>query len=600
MAAINFCDGNMGTRITCDKVYCDGYSPENLLQQQTLSVYGGGNKGFLAESYIKPPINLTLHFPCNIDIEKISVCGKEGRQRSRGVEIFVANDNVKAQSLQEVLNADLSSLKQYVSELRFSSAGALYADEQEDLFIFRNYNFKASPPLVNLKKGQSRLCSLVCKERSLIGRVSSVSHIVVRITKSVIGCVAAVGWLEVWAQPSRTCPAGITKEIIQVHSSMFNQADPSGQSKPKNTVDDTANKPKLHESVEKDVDIPADFLDALTNHLMSLPVMLPSSHSIDQTSLDRHNAQEAVWGRPPSDPFTGLRYTSTRKPLPHSTLKLRIDQFLLKHRDVPGARTVGTVSASTHASSRLVSSTATTTELCKEANQQMLSSKTDLRPSSSTTSSISLKRKIDDNCVQSISKKVAIPGSSNKFNNFVHTQTVNMSRHVINDNNSKKCVLNTADNKSPVQSKPSKISAVLEPPVIDLCEDEDGDSAIVIHNLSSDSDGDNGADNLQHSVDNALEQALDGLPSYTRSTNTDNIVDSDQHRTSDTVVACQGCNCELSQGQAAYKGPCQHILCRKCITESTKSGHVTCPHCKATAVTREFIKIHQMSRFFHH
>ena len=66
---------------------------------------------------------------------------------------------------------------------------------------------------------------------------------------------------------------------------------------------------------------------------MVIPILLPSGHTVDQETLEKHNKTEAVWGRPPNDPFTGVAFSSVSKPIPNVKLKARIDRFLLTGGD---------------------------------------------------------------------------------------------------------------------------------------------------------------------------------------------------------------------------------------------------------------------------
>lgn len=64
---------------------------------------------------------------------------------------------------------------------------------------------------------------------------------------------------------------------------------------------------------------------------MVLPMLLPSGMSVDNSTLEEHQKREATWGRAPNDPFTGVPFTSTSRPVPNPQLKSRIDHFLLKN-----------------------------------------------------------------------------------------------------------------------------------------------------------------------------------------------------------------------------------------------------------------------------
>ena len=73
---------------------------------------------------------------------------------------------------------------------------------------------------------------------------------------------------------------------------------------------------------------------------MPFPMLLPSGKVIDQSTLEKCNRSEATWGRVPSDPFTGVAFTPHSQPLPHPSLKARIDHFLLQH-SIPGCHLLG-------------------------------------------------------------------------------------------------------------------------------------------------------------------------------------------------------------------------------------------------------------------
>lgn len=54
---------------------------------------------------------------------------------------------------------------------------------------------------------------------------------------------------------------------------------------------------------------------------------------MDQSTIDRHSEEEAKWGRLPSDPFTGLEFTSHRKAILNVALKARIEKFLVENSE---------------------------------------------------------------------------------------------------------------------------------------------------------------------------------------------------------------------------------------------------------------------------
>lgn len=96
-----------------------------------------------------------------------------------------------------------------------------------------------------------------------------------------------------------------------------------------------------------EVPIPEEFLDSITYELMAMPISLPSGKNIDRLTLEKHSQQEEKWGRAPTDPYTGLCFTTGRKPVFNAALKVQIDKFLLDNSNLAQfsnvPRTVGTV-----------------------------------------------------------------------------------------------------------------------------------------------------------------------------------------------------------------------------------------------------------------
>lgn len=85
------------------------------------------------------------------------------------------------------------------------------------------------------------------------------------------------------------------------------------------------------------------FLDELTLEIMSIPMLLPSGHMVDRSTLDKTQEADLAYGRSPTDPFTGVPFSNRQQPkfCPH--LKTQIDQFLSDHEATDNGRghTVG-------------------------------------------------------------------------------------------------------------------------------------------------------------------------------------------------------------------------------------------------------------------
>lgn len=86
--AVNFCHECLGTRILCSQVSTDNYGVENLISEDLVLK----NRGFLADSFVRPPVDIIVQFPCPIKICCVSVNTKVGSQQSTGCEVFIQNE----------------------------------------------------------------------------------------------------------------------------------------------------------------------------------------------------------------------------------------------------------------------------------------------------------------------------------------------------------------------------------------------------------------------------------------------------------------------------------------------------------------------------
>lgn len=67
----------------------------------------------------------------------------------------------------------------------------------------------------------------------------------------------------------------------------------------------TINADRERKAKEVTVVVPDRFLDEITYEIMALPMLLPSGHCVDRSTLDKLHHTDSIYGRPPSDPFTG-------------------------------------------------------------------------------------------------------------------------------------------------------------------------------------------------------------------------------------------------------------------------------------------------------
>lgn len=188
-----------------------------------------------------------------------------------------------------------------------------------------------------------------------------------RVTMPFGGAASALGFkaLVVWGQPARCCSAEELERVKRTHEACERQPPSPGLFVPPVSQREPSvsavmplrlvcgeealkcvqfvvvcdNKKFFPDSSADPV--PDDFLDPITQEVMVLPMLLPSGVSVDNSTLEEHQKREATWGRAPNDPFTGVPFTSTSRPVPNPQLKGRIDRFLLKNGMTGMSRRLG-------------------------------------------------------------------------------------------------------------------------------------------------------------------------------------------------------------------------------------------------------------------
>lgn len=218
-------------------------------------------------------------------------------------------------------------------------------------------NFRSKPLFAAMKKTEVPLkCtqSRFSDESSVMRafRVAEVGSPVLACTDAVAVRVkymkthrpVHINLVEVWAFFEKAPPPWLM--VLTAEVTVLGNSDEQGcsvrkkssEANPSETESSSSSVCKALEMVKKPT-VSEKFLDALTQEVMVLPMRLPSGQHVDRSTIDRHNAEEFKWGRPPSDPFTGVPYTNTQQPVFDSKLKMELDHCLVQ---LPlGRQTVG-------------------------------------------------------------------------------------------------------------------------------------------------------------------------------------------------------------------------------------------------------------------
>lgn len=283
----NFLDYRLTPKVTCNVAFSDDNTPENLILKTP--------KAFMAYNVVKPPAELHFKFICRINIYCIKISTVVGSLKSTHIEIIDGLTRVAYGTCEKELENGVCFIRDGLEQEDFLTG----IDE-----LGTSKFFKTLRPTKDLKV----------------------------IIKRTIRCPPVLKRIEIWGCLARDC----TIMELETIEKLWNTQNTSSEQRISSVQSD----------VHEDFSIPEEFLDQITYELMSLPMTLPSGNIIDQSTVERCQAVDLRSGWTASDPFTGLPFTSERKPVFNAGLKVRIDHFLMFHsdkkevKDVP--RTTGT------------------------------------------------------------------------------------------------------------------------------------------------------------------------------------------------------------------------------------------------------------------
>lgn len=342
---INLCLPQFKPRIYCNKISADGYEVENLISEDLIK----RSHGFRTEYFIKPPVYVTVSFPFSVEICRINIdLPAGGGQNVTGLEMYTSALSSRASWSTPDCRTPGPAEPSIPGKEAFTLVGKVLLKNQSQV-VFSHRGFKARPPFSPM---EATLPSPAVMAQELWNKgalsLSHVAHVKICITHVTGSGIPCIKRLEVWGQPAKTCSQEVIDSVLLVASEslpqdlslqapalpMESDCDAGGQSEGQQAPS------SLQELAEVLQDVPEEFLDPITLEIMPYPMLLPSGKVIDQSTLEKCNRSEAVWGRVPSDPFTGVAFTPHSQPLPHPSLKARIDHFLLQH-SIPGCNLLG-------------------------------------------------------------------------------------------------------------------------------------------------------------------------------------------------------------------------------------------------------------------
>ena len=305
MEEVNLAQFSLGTTVTSDTVSSSSTPLEGLLTP--------GPRHWMADSFIRPPVSLTLHLPVPVRLARLSWDTRLGSQASSFFEVLVTTE--------------LSALAGGSGGHEAGQLRAGRGEARDGRIEFRN------PRLVTWTDSGAAHMLCTRDQRPALARVTAVTIRILRTEANTVPCLANIkifgmssGLKEFKAAENQIIQKSLTSE----NSSSLSQASFFGGSSSEESKLD------IHSTSSSDVrinsddaDIPEEFLDSITQALMLLPMSLPSGHNVDRSTIDRCGEMFATWGGQPRDPFTGRLFSESHQPIFNAALKARIDKFRL-------------------------------------------------------------------------------------------------------------------------------------------------------------------------------------------------------------------------------------------------------------------------------
>lgn len=286
----NFLHSRLLPKVTCSSPPMDNYEAENLINENEQI----RSRGFLAYTSIKPPVDVNFELLCPIGMHYILIVTTVGTQKTTGVEILARSNN-----------SDFISI-----------AKTLLLNNETGIIACNSRMYSTSKPPSKYRE-DFQLCFFKSNTFRTFTNACELKVRIFRTEKS----VPCLGKVEIWGKVSKMCS---TVTVQTVNRLMQRQA----VSEQKGELNPTGS---ASTDTSTSFEIPEEFKDALTFEIMAIPMTLPSGSTVDKTTLDKYVESEASHGRHPCDPFTGLKFTDSRKPVLNMWLKSRIDMFLIQN-----------------------------------------------------------------------------------------------------------------------------------------------------------------------------------------------------------------------------------------------------------------------------
>ena len=209
--------------------------------------YQNSSSGFVVDTFIRPPVTITINFTQAINLQSILINAKVNAQISNGFTISSSSIHQNNQTSFKQISKFINNLNNDCNVYKFMRRNTLIqenekkskSDSQEISYNVAYFNAR---PQALLDTATAIQISIICTRNS---------------SQPCLRSVEVIGWL--------VGPSEMNYDNVKRGDNCESLL-----------------------AVERVV-IPNEFLDDLTHELMRMPIRLPSNKTVDKTTLDRYN-----------------------------------------------------------------------------------------------------------------------------------------------------------------------------------------------------------------------------------------------------------------------------------------------------------------------
>ena len=334
---VNLCFDRFMTHYDINCVTSDGLGLGNLLSLDAKE----RARGLQVERFVRPPVCISLTFKVPVYVTHVIV--KPYVEDSCKVQLTIYQDSTRAKKnscgtfvytsdpVSVVLCNRHWSKDQDCFELPTKVIGSLvHAKLLSQKIVLQPLKIASATSILTINishwSGPKSIAIQCLEVWGMVGR--SISYEKKRIFNEIFKTIASQDF-------------GCTKGSVVVQK-MYNSDSVIQQSNTKHEATITSSSQSESDKYsDPNNNIPVKFLDSITYNLMTLPVLLPSGHYVDQSTVDKIHELDIMYGRVPSDPFTGVPYS--KPPSFSPQMKSEIDHYLSSNPELlrTTERTVG-------------------------------------------------------------------------------------------------------------------------------------------------------------------------------------------------------------------------------------------------------------------